>query len=94
VRVDSHGYPGYKIPPNYDSLLAKLIIKGRTREEALDRAKRALHEFVIDGIATTIPFHEMVLDNPEFRKGGVATNFIAEYMLKKPAPAEKAAVRG
>jgi acetyl-CoA carboxylase biotin carboxylase subunit len=95
VRVDSHGYPGYKIPPNYDSLLAKLIIKGRTREEALDRAKRALHEFVIDGIATTIPFHEMVIDNPEFRKGGVATNFIAEHMLKKPAPtAAKAAVRG
>ena len=62
VRIDSHCYPGYQVPPYYDSLLGKLIIFGNDREEALSRAKRALDEFIIDGVPTTIPFHQKVLD--------------------------------
>jgi len=68
VRVDSHLYPGYVVPPNYDSLLAKLIIKGKDREEAIQRAKRALHEFVVDGVKTVIPFHLRILDEKDFIK--------------------------
>jgi acetyl-CoA carboxylase biotin carboxylase subunit len=80
IRVDSHGYPGYKIPPNYDSLLAKLIVWAPDRTACIARAKRALNEFVIDGIKTTIPFHLKVLDHPEFIKGNVTTTFIDDYM--------------
>ncbi len=82
VRVDSHCYPGYKIPPNYDSMIAKLVIWGQTRLEAIERAKRALDEFVIDGVATTIPFHKIVLDNKRFIQGDVQTDFIEKEILK------------
>ncbi len=80
VRVDSHLYSGYTVPPYYDSLLGKLIIWGETRDEAIARAKRALEEFIIDGIPTTLPFHEKVLDNDFFRRGEVFTNFIALHV--------------
>ncbi|MBT3260769.1 acetyl-CoA carboxylase biotin carboxylase subunit [bacterium] len=78
VRVDSHLYQGYTVPPNYDSLLGKLIVWGKDRQEALKRAERALDEFVIDGLPTTIPFHQLVLKNEKFRKGDFDTSFIAK----------------
>ena len=76
VRVDTHLRAGDVIPPTYDSLMAKLIVWGDTREEAIARGKRALDEFVIEGVATTIPFHRRVLDNATFNSGMVYTDFI------------------
>lgn len=78
VRVDSHLYPGYEVPPYYDSLLAKLIVWGTTREEAIRRARRALDEFVIEGLPTTIPFLRRLLDHPGFIQGQTYTRFIQE----------------
>lgn len=85
VRVDSHCYPGYSIPPNYDSLLSKLIVWGNTRAEAIQRMQRALDEYAITGIFTTIPFHQKVLSNPYFQRGDVSTDFIEKHM-QTPAP--------
>jgi acetyl-CoA carboxylase, biotin carboxylase subunit len=79
VRVDSHAYTGYTIPPFYDSLLAKLIVHGRTRDEAIDRMAGALDEFVIGGIHTTIPFHRKVMRDPRFRAGDVDTHFLETF---------------
>jgi acetyl-CoA carboxylase biotin carboxylase subunit len=76
VRVDSHIYSGYCVPPNYDSLLGKLIVWGETRYEAINRARRALDEFIIVGIPTTIPFHQLVVENEYFQKGEVYTDFV------------------
>lgn len=81
VRVDTAVYPGYTIPPYYDSLIAKLITWGRTREEAIIRMQRSLEEFIIDGVPTTIPFHERVLRNAFFRRGEVYTNFVQRRIL-------------
>lgn len=78
VRVDSHIYPGYVIPPFYDSMIAKLITAGRNRQEALKRMARALAEFEIDGIETTIPFHQRLIENPTFLKGDYTTRFLEE----------------
>ena len=80
VRVDSSVYSGYTITPFYDSMVAKLIVWGRTREEAIARMKRALQEFQVTNISTTIPFHLKVLDNAFFQKGEVYTNFIQRRM--------------
>jgi acetyl-CoA carboxylase biotin carboxylase subunit len=80
VRVDTHLYPGYTVPPFYDSLLAKVIVWAPTRAEAIARADRALREFHIDGIKTTIPFHQHVLANAYFRRGDIATNFLQRRM--------------
>ncbi|MBS3933456.1 MAG: acetyl-CoA carboxylase biotin carboxylase subunit [Truepera sp.] len=80
IRVDSHVYSGYRIPPNYDSLLAKIIAWAPSRPEAIARMQRALQETVIDGVSTTIPFHLKVLDNAFYRRGAVYTNFIARRM--------------
>jgi acetyl-CoA carboxylase biotin carboxylase subunit len=79
VRIDTHVYQGYTVPPTYDSLIAKLIAYGQTREEAIERGKRALGEFVIGGIKTTIPFHQRVLDTEAFISGDVDTSFIERY---------------
>lgn len=76
IRVDTHCYPGYTVPPNYDSLIAKVIAWGGSRDEAIMRMRRALLEFEVEGIHTTIPFHLKVLDNAFFRRGEVYTNFI------------------
>jgi acetyl-CoA carboxylase, biotin carboxylase subunit len=76
VRVDSHVYAGYTIPPNYDSMIAKLITTGQSRDEVITRMKRALSEFVIEGIKTTIPFHLALMDNPIFRSGKFTTKFL------------------
>lgn len=78
VRVDSHVFPGYQIPPNYDSLIAKLIVHDSSRKAAIARALRALDEFIIDGVKTTVSFHQKVLNNPSFRKGTFSTHFIEE----------------
>lgn len=83
VRVDSAIYQGYSIPPYYDSMIGKLIVWGANREEAIQRMKRALEEFVIEGINTTIPFHLKVLDNAFFRRGEVYTNFIQRRILSE-----------
>jgi len=79
IRVDSHAYSGYVIQPHYDSLIAKLLAWGKDRPEAIQRMLRALDEYVIDGIATTIPFHLKVLRNEAFRRGEVTTKFIEEH---------------
>ncbi len=76
VRVDTHAYMPYEIPPNYDSLVAKLIVHDRTREEAILRMRRALEEFIIEGITTTIPFHKIVMSHPRFIAGDYDTHFI------------------
>lgn len=81
VRIDSAVYQGYTIPPYYDSMVGKLCVWGIDREEAIQRMKRALEEFVIEGIYTTIPFHLKVLDNAFFRRGEVYTNFIQRRIL-------------
>jgi acetyl-CoA carboxylase biotin carboxylase subunit len=80
VRVDSHLYSGYRVPPTYDSLLAKLICWGETRDEAIRRAHRALDEFIITGIPTTIPFHVAAVENDAFKAGDVYTDFVERHM--------------
>jgi acetyl-CoA carboxylase, biotin carboxylase subunit len=82
VRVDSHLYAGYRVPPNYDSLLAKLIVHSRDREGAIRRGLRALDEFAISGMETTVPLHLAVLEDEEFLGGGVTTSFLAERNLE------------
>ncbi|KAB2951677.1 acetyl-CoA carboxylase biotin carboxylase subunit [Heliorestis acidaminivorans] len=82
VRIDSAVYSGYKIPPFYDSMVGKLIVWGRTRDEAIARMQRALEEFKIEGIKTTIPFQQKVLGHEVFQSGEVYTNFIPRHILK------------
>ncbi|WP_429841018.1 acetyl-CoA carboxylase biotin carboxylase subunit [Brevibacillus sp. FIR094] len=81
VRVDSAAYAGYSIPPYYDSMIAKLIVWGKDRNEAIDRMKRALSEFVVEGITTTIPFHLKVLEHEVFVSGNFDTKFLETYDL-------------
>lgn len=83
VRVDSHVYSGYIVPPYYDSMIAKLICKAQTREEALTKMRRALEEFIIEGIETTIPFHQQLMDDENFKKGKFDTSFMNTFKLKK-----------
>ena len=83
VRIDSHVYAGYVIPPNYDSMIAKLIISGQSREEVIVRMKRALEEFVIDGIKTTIPFHLALLEDEQFKAGNFTTKFLEDFDFSK-----------
>lgn len=82
VRVDSHIYAGYTIPPYYDSMIAKLITIAQTREEAMQTMERALSEFVIEGVKTTIPFHQQLMLNEDFRKGNYTTKFLETFKLK------------
>ena len=81
MRVDSHLYKGYTIPPYYDSLIAKIIVHAEDRKSAILRMKRALEEYIIEGIKTTIPFHLKVLDNGDFQKGEYSTKFIEEKLM-------------
>jgi len=81
VRVDSHIYAGYTIPPYYDSMIAKVIAVAQTREEAINTMERALSEYVIEGIKTTIPFHLQLMKNEEFRKGNFTTKFLETFKL-------------
>jgi acetyl-CoA carboxylase, biotin carboxylase subunit len=80
VRFDSHVYQGYMVPPFYDSLLGKLIVWGRDREECLARSRWALEQFLVDGIKTTIPFHRRVLEHPLYVAGQVNTHFIEDHL--------------
>ena len=80
VRLDSHVYQGYLVPPFYDSLLGKLIVWGRDREECLARSRWALDQFLVDGVKTVIPFHRLVLDHPLFMAGDVNTHFIEDHL--------------
>ncbi|MEP7167820.1 MAG: acetyl-CoA carboxylase biotin carboxylase subunit [Bacteroidota bacterium] len=82
VRVDSHIYAGYTIPPNYDSMIAKLITMAQSRDEAIRTMERALSEFVIEGVKTTIPFHQQLMQHPDFRKGNYTTKFMETFKLK------------
>jgi acetyl-CoA carboxylase biotin carboxylase subunit len=79
VRVDTHCYSGYTVPPNYDSMIAKLIVHAPTREQAIARMLRALDEFVIEGVKTTIPLHKRILRNAKFAKGEYTTKFLELY---------------
>ncbi len=82
VRVDSHVYAGYVIPPYYDSMIGKLITVAQTREEAIDTMYRALSEYVIEGVKTTIPFHLQLMQNEDFRKGNFTTKFLESFKMK------------
>ncbi len=84
VRVDTHVYAGYTIPPNYDSMIGKLIVSAQTREEALAKMERALSEYVIEGVHTTIPFHLQLMQNEKFREGVFTTKFLEDFEIKKP----------
>lgn len=84
VRLDTHVYAGYMIPPNYDSMIAKLITTAQTREEAINKMKRALDEFVIEGIKTTIPFHRQLMDDPAYVEGNYTTAFMNDWEMKEP----------
>jgi acetyl-CoA carboxylase biotin carboxylase subunit len=82
VRIDTHVYANYSIPPNYDSMIAKLITVAQTREEAISKMRRALEEFVIEGIKTTIPFHLQLMKNEDFINGNYTTKFMESFELK------------
>ncbi len=84
VRLDTHVYAGYTIPPNYDSMIAKLITTAQTREEAISKMKRALDEFYIEGIKTTIPFHRQLMDEPDYVAGNYTTKFMETFKMKDP----------
>jgi acetyl-CoA carboxylase biotin carboxylase subunit len=83
VRLDTHVYSGYTIPPNYDSMIAKLITTAQSREEAINKMKRALDEFVIEGIKTTIPFHRQLMDEPDYVAGNYTTKFMESFKMKE-----------
>ena len=82
VRVDTHVYSGYVIPPYYDSMIAKLIVVAQTRDEAIEKMKRALREFTIEGVKTTIPFHLQLMDHKDYRSGNYTTKFMDDFVLK------------
>jgi acetyl-CoA carboxylase biotin carboxylase subunit len=84
VRLDTHVYAGYTIPSNYDSMIAKLITTAQTREEAISKMKRALDEFVIEGIKTTIPFHRQLMDEPDYVAGNYTTKFMESFKMNDP----------
>ena len=84
VRLDTHVYAGYTIPPNYDSMIAKLITTAQTREEAISKMKRALDEFYIEGIKTTIPFHRQLMDEPDYVAGNYTTKFMETFKMNAP----------
>ncbi|HEX2834563.1 MAG TPA: acetyl-CoA carboxylase biotin carboxylase subunit [Thermoanaerobaculia bacterium] len=81
VRVDTHIYRDYMVPPHYDSLLAKLIVRGKDRTETLSRARRALEQFVVEGVKTTIPLHRAILNNEHFIRGDISTRFMDKFSL-------------
>ena len=85
VRLDTHVYSGYVIPPNYDSMIAKLITTAQTREEAIAKMRRALAEFVVEGVKTTIPFHLQLMDDPDYLAGNYTTKFMEDFKMKPQA---------
>jgi len=94
VRVDTYVYPGYRVPPFYDSMIAKVIVHARTRELAIARMRRALDAMVIEGIKTTIPLHLKIMDDPDFQAGNISTRFMEDFLARngvKDRPVETAA---
>ena len=89
VRVDTHVYSGYTVPPHYDSMIAKLIVTGATREIAIARMKRALGEFMIRGIKTTIPFQQAILDNSDFKSGKYNIGWVEQFLNKMQKDLQK-----
>ncbi len=85
VRVDTHVYSGYTIPPDYDSLIAKIITVAQTRDEAVAKMKRALEEVIIEGVKTTMPFHEQLMNDEAFKSGKYTTNFMNTFVLEEPS---------
>ncbi len=83
VRLDTHVYVGYTIPSNYDSMIAKLITTAQTREEAINKMKRALEEFVIEGVNTTIPFHRQLMEHPDYLAGNYTTKFMEDFEMRE-----------
>ena len=83
VRIDTHVYKGYTIPSNYDSMIAKIITTAQTREEAIAKMKRALEEFYIEGIKTTIPFHRQLMEHPDYLAGNYTTKFMEDFVMDK-----------
>jgi acetyl-CoA carboxylase biotin carboxylase subunit len=79
IRIDAHVYSGYTIPPNYDSMISKLIVVARTRDEAILKMKRALGEYIIEGVKTTIPFHQKLMEDENFVKGNFTTKFMEDF---------------
>jgi acetyl-CoA carboxylase, biotin carboxylase subunit len=99
VRVDTYVYPGYRVPPFYDSLIAKVIVHARTRELAIARMRRALDAMVIEGIKTTIPLHLKIMDNPDFQAGNISTRFMEDFLAgngvkERPVSTAAAALTG
>lgn len=84
VRIDSHIYSGYSVPPHYDSMIAKLIVSAHTREKAIDRMSRALSEYLIGGIKTSIPFCAAIMKDPVFRDGSVTTSYVRDFLERAP----------
>jgi acetyl-CoA carboxylase biotin carboxylase subunit len=84
VRVDTHAYAGYAVPPFYDSMIAKLICTAQTREECITKMQRALDEFIVEGIKTTVPFHIQLMKNKRFREGNFHTGFMSTFDINKP----------
>ena len=82
IRLDTHVYSGYTIPPHYDSMIAKLVTTAQTREEAINKMKRALEEFVIEGIKTTIPFHQKLMEHPDYIEGNYTTKFMESFSME------------
>lgn len=80
--MDTHVYASYVVPPYYDSMIAKLIVKAQTREEAITKMERALDEFIVEGIKTTIPFHKQLMKNEDFRNGNFDTGFMNHFVLQ------------
>ena len=89
VRVDTHVYSGYTVSPHYDSMIAKLICRAQTREECIKKMRRALDEFIIDGVKTTIPFHRKLMDDESFQKGKFHTGFLETFNMKDEPKSEK-----
>ena len=83
VRVDTHVYSGYTIPPFYDSMIAKLICRARTREDCINKMRRALDEFVVEGVKTTVPFHQQLMQDENFIKGNFTTKYLETFEIKK-----------
>ena len=85
VRIDTHAYAGYTVPPHYDSMISKLITVAQTRDEAIAAMSRALDEYIIEGIKTTIPFHQQLMKNEVFRSGNFNTSFMDTFVMDKPS---------
>ena len=81
IRIDTHAYTNYMIPPFYDSMIAKVITVAQTREEAIAKMERALEEFIIEGIKTTIPFHQKLMKDEKFQKGNYTTKFMETFEI-------------